>query len=442
MAKLLSGLLCFLLLFSTGSMAANELTELLTGAPKEEISDKVISKDSTPQDDKEIRKRIRDIFTELDNLKAVEVAVSKGVVTLTGEIDGTDIGKRAVQYARQVEGVVEVENQLTITRSIERRVNTALERLEKTGTHLLNSLPLFLLATLLVIIFWIIGRWVGNRQSFYQRFTPNAFIATLVSQLVRVMIVVTGIILALTLLDATSLIGTVLGAAGIVGLAIGFAIRDTVENYIASILLSLRNPFEPDDQVQIEGYEGSVIRLTSRATVLMTADGNHVRIPNSTVFKGVITNYTRNPKRRLEFAVYVGSAHDLLDIQSEIVDVLTNIEGVLPEPPPSTALRELVNDTALLPQAAVGTSLSELANRLVIVDVYAWVNQRKYGFTKVRSEAIRQVQSLLNGEAKGAVMIPEAQDLSVEHHLDKQLAEDRQEDTVENLLNKDTAAEI
>mgnify|MGYP000330190573 CR=1 FL=1 len=154
-------------------MAANELTELLTGEPKEEISDKVISKDNTPQDDKEIRNRIREIFAELDNLTSVKVAVSKGIVTLTGEIDTADIGKRAAQYARQVEGVVEVENQLTITRNIERRVNTALERLEKTGTHLLNSLPLFLLATLLVVIFWIIGRWVGKRQSFYQRFTPN-----------------------------------------------------------------------------------------------------------------------------------------------------------------------------------------------------------------------------------------------------------------------------
>lgn len=441
MRKLLSGLFFALLLLSASSITANELTELLTGEAKEEISDKVISKDNTPQDDREIRNRIREIFTELDNLTSVKVAVSKGVVTLTGEIDTADIGKRAVQYARQVEGVVEVTNKLTITRNIERRVNTALERLEKTGTHLLNSLPVFLLATLLIVIFWIIGRWVGKRQSFYQRFTPNAFIATLVSQLVRVFIVVTGIILALTLLDATSLIGTVLGAAGIVGLAIGFAIRDTVENYIASILLSLRNPFEPNDWIHIEGHEGSVIRLTSRATVLMTADGNHVRIPNSTVFKGVITNYTRNPKRRLTFAVHVGSQHNLLDIQADIVTVLMNIEGILPEPPPSTALRELMNDV-VMPTSAVGTTLSELTNRLVIIDVYAWVDQRKHGFTKVRSEAIRQVQSTLNGEVKGTVKIPDVQDLSVEHHIDKQLEEDREEDVVENLLSKETAQEI
>nr|CAA6802807.1 MAG: Mechanosensitive ion channel protein MscS [uncultured Thiotrichaceae bacterium] len=421
MSKLLSAILCLLLIFSTSSVMANELTELLTGAATEEISDKVISKDNTPQDDKKISGRIREIFIELDNLKSVNVAVSKGVVTLSGEIDSVDMGKRAVQYARKVEGVVEVENQLTMTRNIERRVTTALERLEKIGVHLLNSLPLFLLAALLLVVFWVCARWVAARQSFYQKFTPNAFIATLVSQLVRIVIIVTGIILALTLLDATSLIGTVLGAAGIVGLAIGFAIRDTVENYIASILLSLRNPFEPNDWVKIEGYEGSVIRLTSRATVLMTADGNHVRIPNSTVFKGIITNYTRNPMRRLGFVVNIEAKQDLLETQTAIAAVVAEIDGILPDPPAKTVLRELSGDK-------------------VTVDVHGWVDQEHHSFARVRSEAIRRVQHLLNGEK--AIDSVVAQDLGVEHDLDKQLAQDRQEDTVENLLSKDTAKEI
>jgi len=423
MHKLFSGLLCLLLFFSTGSVVANDLTELLTGESKEEISDKVISKDNTPQDDKKISGRIQEIFIELENLKSVEVSVSKGVVTLTGEIDAVDLGKRAVQYARQVEGVVEVENKLTITRNIERRVNTALERFEKTGTHLINSLPIFLLAGLVVVAFWMLGRWVSRRQSFYQRFTPNAFIATLVSQLVRIFIIVTGIILALTLLDATSLIGTVLGAAGIVGLAIGFAIRDTVENYIASILLSLRNPFEPNDWVKIEGYEGSVIRLTSRATVLMTADGNHVRIPNSTVFKGIITNYTRNPMRRLGFAVKVETKKNLLETQTAIAGVVAGIDGVLSDPPSKTVLRELSGDA-------------------VTVDVYGWVDQQHHSFARVRSEAIRRVQNLLDDEKKVTESVVVAQDLGVEHDLDKQLEQDRQEDTVENLLNKESAKEI
>ena len=96
---------------------------------------------------------------------------------------------------------------------------------------------------------------------------------------------VLGLVAALQILEATALLGAVLGGAGVIGIALGFAVRDTVDNYVSSLMLSLRQPFRANDHVVIEGHEGRVIRLTSRATILMTLDGNHLRIPNSTVFK-------------------------------------------------------------------------------------------------------------------------------------------------------------
>jgi small conductance mechanosensitive channel len=114
--------------------------------------------------------------------------------------------------------------------------------------------------------------------------------------------VVLGVVLTLDMLNLTALLGTILGAAGIIGLAIGFAVRDTVENFIASIMLSIRQPFRPKDLVEIEGELGHVIRLTSRATILLSLDGNHIRLPNATVFKAKIINYSRNDERRFTFA--------------------------------------------------------------------------------------------------------------------------------------------
>ena len=67
---------------------------------------------------------------------------------------------------------------------------------------------------------------------------------------------IAGVVVALDILGATALLSTILGAAGIVGLAIGFAVRDTVENFIASILLSIRQPFRPNDAIEIEGDRG------------------------------------------------------------------------------------------------------------------------------------------------------------------------------------------
>jgi len=70
------------------------------------------------------------------------------------------------------------------------------------------------------------------------------------------------------------------------------------------------------DHIVIDGNEGVLISLTSRATTLMTLDGNHLRLPNALVFRSVILNYTRNPRRRFSFDVGIGEADDLLDPQA------------------------------------------------------------------------------------------------------------------------------
>ena len=88
-----------------------------------------------------------------------------------------------------------------------------------------------------------------------------------------------GILIALDLLGASSLVGAVLGSAGVIGLVLGFAFKDIAENYIAGILLSLRRPFAPGDHVVVDRvHEGKVVALTSRATLLMTLDGNQVAL--------------------------------------------------------------------------------------------------------------------------------------------------------------------
>src|SRR3546814_17505229 len=123
------------------------------------------------------------------------------------------------------------------------------------------------------------------------------FLAELLATLVRFVFVVLGIVAGLEVLGATALLGAVLGGAGVIGIAIGFAIRDTVDNYVSSLMLSLRQPFRANDHVVIEGHEGRVVRLTRRATILMTLEANHLCIPQPTVCTVVIMHYTRTPKR-------------------------------------------------------------------------------------------------------------------------------------------------
>ena len=124
---------------------------------------------------------------------------------------------------------------------------------------------------------------------------PNGFLAELIASAIRFVFVILGIVVALDIIGAGALLGAVL--AGPVWSASRWASPcATRSRTVASLMLSLRQPFRANDHVVIE-HEGRVIRLTSRATVLMTLDGNHLRIPNGEVFRAVILNYTRNPQR-------------------------------------------------------------------------------------------------------------------------------------------------
>jgi small-conductance mechanosensitive channel len=122
---------------------------------------------------------------------------------------------------------------------------------------------------------------------------------------------VAGLLVALDLLDATALAGAVVGTAGLAGLVLGFAFKDSVENYLAGLLLALTQPFAQNDHIKLESHEGKVVRLSPRETILMKLDGNHVRLPNALVFRMPLTNFSRNPRRRFQFEVGVGPSDDL-----------------------------------------------------------------------------------------------------------------------------------
>jgi small-conductance mechanosensitive channel len=335
--------------------------------------------------DRAIERRLRGIFAELEGLGDVRIAVRGGIVELSGETLSEELRERAVNLARQVHGVVEVEDRIAAVRDVRRRLGPVVDRLVARGLALLAWSPLLLVALLIVGAFWLLGALVARWQAPFRRIARNAFLADLLRQVARSATVVVGLVIALDVLDATALVGTVLGAAGILGLALGFALRDTVENYIASLLLSLRQPFARGDLVRIEGHEGRVLRLTSRATVLLTLDGNHVRIPNAVVYKSVIVNYTRNPSRSFHFDVGVGPEQDLAAVQHLGAATLARMAGVLDAPPPVATIE------------AIGDST-------ITVRLTGWVDQGRVDFLKVRSEAIRLVKQAFDA---GGVSMPE-----------------------------------
>ncbi len=241
---------------------------------------------------------------------------------------------------------------------------------------MLIALPMLLIALLLVWAAWMVGGWLSRRALFNRLVSRNPFLRDLAQTTTRWSALIIGLVIALDLLNATAIVSAILGTAGVLGIALGFAFKSTLENYLAGILMSLRQPFAPNDDVVIDGHRGSVIALTSRATILMTLDGNHLRLPNALVFSSVMLNYTRNPSRRLEFDVGVGVQEDLLEAMSLGTQKLAELDGVMLTPPPRAFIESLADSN-------------------VQIRYFAWVDQRTHDFLSVRSEAIRTVKLAL-----------------------------------------------
>lgn len=335
-----------------------------------------IALESDEPTDAAIEARIEAIFSEIETLAPLEVEVEAGVVTLTGETLTAGAAQRAEVLAGRVEGVVTVENNIARDVDVATRVAPAIGALEGQLVELVRVLPLIALALAVFLVITFLG-WLFSRfDALWVRITPNRFVADLVSTSVLLLFLVLGVISALSLLDAAAFLGALLGAAGVIGLAVGFAVRDTIENYIASIMLSVRQPFRPNDHVVIDGHEGRVIRLTSRATILMTLDGNHLRIPNATVFKGVILNYTRNPERRFGFALGLDPDEDALAALETGVARLASLDFVLEDPAPAGMIEDFGAST---------------------IDLFfaAWIDQNAADFPKSRSAAIAAVKKAL-----------------------------------------------
>lgn len=326
----------------------------------------------------DISGRIRSIFSEIKALRAVQVRVSAGVVTLSGTVPAPADIQRAEAIAGRVAGVVTVQNDLTRDLDVNTNLSPALGQFGGDLRELVRALPLLGVALAIGLIIGFLGYMLASIDRLWRWIAPNPFLAELAATFVRFVFVILGLIAALEVLGATALLGGVLGGAGVIGIALGFAVRDTVDNYVSSLMLSLRQPFRANDHVVIEGNEGRVVRLTSRATVLMTLDGNHLRIPNSIVFKSVILNYTRNSERRFTFDLGVDADDDPIEGMA-VGLAAVNALGFVLDRPKATAIIQDVGDSN------------------IVLRFFGWLDQKDTDFLKGRSLAINTAaQALTN----------------------------------------------
>ncbi len=128
---------------------------------------------------------------------------------------------------------------------------------------------------------------------------------------------------------------------GISGVAIGFAFRDILQNFLAGILILLTEPFRISDQIVVGSFEGTVEEIETRATSIRTYDGRRVVIPNSDLFTQSVVVNTAFDKRRLQYDIGIGYGDDIAHAKEVILRALAGVEGVLKEPAPEALVVDL-----------------------------------------------------------------------------------------------------
>jgi small-conductance mechanosensitive channel len=207
---------------------------------------------------------------------------------------------------------------------------------------------------------------------------------------IGVLVFLVGVYIILRVSGLTQLALTVVGGTGLVGLALGIAFRDITENFLASIFLSMQQPFETGDLIEVTGVTGYVQQLNVRTTILMTLDGNLVQIPNASVYKSNLRNFTSNANRREDFAIGIGYDDSINEAQEIARQVLANHPAVLDDPEPSVLAESL------------GTSTVNLR-------VYFWLNGHEHSWLKVRSSVLRLVKRAY--QQRGITMPDEAREV-------------------------------
>jgi small conductance mechanosensitive channel len=327
--------------------------------------------------DTQITDRLRRILEASDWFAPLSVSVREGIVFLDGQTETDERREWAQQLAMRTQDVVAVVNRIEVQRAITWDLTPTWRELERLVERAQWFAPLTVVSLIILLVFWLLSRGVATlaRSTLRQRLS-SPLLVDIAARALALPVILIGIYLVLQLAGLTRLAVTVLGGTGLVGIVLGLAFRDIAENALASILLSVRNPFRAGDWIQLGDYQGIVQNLNMRTTILMTLDGNHVQIPNSLVFKSVITNFSTNPGRRAEFHVGIGYANSIVKAQALIIDALRAHPAVLDDPEPAAIVDELGPST-------------------VNIRVQFWFDGKAYSIFKVRSSLMRQVKRAL-----------------------------------------------
>ena len=203
----------------------------------------------------------------------------------------------------------------------------------------IKFLPALLLAIIIIALtIYLVGTVRRIAKAMSEKFLDNRSLQSLMVQIAVVATWASDILLACIVIFPELGLGDIIGLLGLSSVAIGFAFKDIAQNFLAGILLLLNEPFQLNDQILVEDFEGTVEAINIRSTEIRTHQGERIVIPNSVVFTSAVRVLTDLPHRRTDLAIGLDYNTPLERARQVLLMALPDVDGVLSTPAPEVDL--------------------------------------------------------------------------------------------------------
>ena len=257
-----------------------------------------------------------------------------------------------------------------------------MENFIKENTELLHQYAIpWGINIITAILIYVVGRWITgfivnsiDKLMTRSQVDPSLrkFACNIISAILTVFIIIAA--LEQLTVDTTSIMAIFAAA----GLAVGLALKDSLSNFSAGVMLIMFKPFKLGDLVSAGGCTGGIEEIQIFNTIMRTGDNQEVIVPNSHIYGGTITNMTKRDTRRIDLVIGIGYDDNINEAKKTLEEIMSQQELILKDPAPTIMVLEL------------GESSIDLAVR-------PWVNTADYW--GVRSELLQSIKEQF--DAKG-----------------------------------------
>ena len=249
--------------------------------------------------------------------------------------------------------------------------------------ELVLLMPRLVLGLLIFVsLWWLASRIQTGLKRRLSEKMDDPLLAKFLARVVKILIVFTALMVFMHIVGLTHLATGLITGASVSAIVIGFAFKDIVENFLAGIMLAFNRPFRVGDIVELDGNKGVVVSLDLRTTHIKTFDGKDIYIPNASIVKNPLVNYTIDGFIRQDFSIGLDYNSDVNKAIQVIVKELGAVNGIMQE------------------NKAPSVMISDVADNKFNLNIYYWLDtfNKEYNGLAVRTEAIAAVLHALSKE--------------------------------------------